>query len=387
MPADARSGARMSYLYLSNILGSALGSYLTGFVLMDVLPLKQVSQILALLGLGLGGALLVKTKPSGKRFSGAVLGALAAAMFVAVASDPLNRAMYEKMLMKDKYISGARFGAVVENRSGVIAVTQAGTVFGGGIYDGRFNTSLVDDSNGIQRAYSLSYFHPDPKEVLMIGLSSGSWAQVLANHPQIEHLTIVEINPGYLQLIPQAPEVASLLKNPKVHIEIDDGRRWLVRNAGRKFDAIIMNTSHNWRSNASSILSTDFLQLVRKHLNPGGVHAYNTTESDEVLATGLKIFPYGMRLANFMVVSDVPLQLDPKRWFDVLTHYSIDDKPVFDLSQERPRQRLMEVMSMVNTMDRSVAGPFTLESAGHIRARTSRVRIITDDNMGTEWLQ
>ncbi len=342
MPADAQSGARMSYLYLSNILGSALGSYLTGFVLMDFLPLKQVSEILALLGLGLGGALLLKTltfrtKLARNHFAGAAFAALAAALFVVIASDPLYRAMYEKMLMKDKYISAAQFGALVENRSGVIAVTQGGTVFGGGIYDGRFNVSLVDDSNGIQRAYSLSYFHPNPKEVLMIGLSSGSWAQVLASHPQIEHLTIVEINPGYLRLIPRAPEVASLLQNPKVHIEIDDGRRWLVRNANRKFDAIIMNTSYNWRSNTSNILSTDFLQLVRKHLNPGGVHAYNTTESDEVLATGLKVFPYGMRLANFMVVSDSPLQLDPKRWFDVLTHYSIDRKPVFDLTEERPR--------------------------------------------------
>ncbi|HLX84342.1 MAG TPA: fused MFS/spermidine synthase [Terriglobales bacterium] len=387
MPADARSGARMSYLYLSNILGSALGSYLTGFVLMDFLPLKQVSEILALLGLGLGAALLLKTKLARDHFAGAAFAALATALFVVIAADPLYRAMYEKMLMKDKYVSGAQFGALVETRSGVIAVTQAGTLFGGGIYDGRFNVSLVDDSNGIQRAYSLSYFHPDPKEVLMIGLSSGSWAQVLANHPQIEHLTIVEINPGYLQLIPRASDVASLLRNPKVHIEIDDGRRWLVRNADRKFDAIIMNTSYNWRSNTSNILSTDFLQLVRKHLNPGGVHAYNTTESDEVLATGLKVFPYGMRLANFMVVSDSPLQLDPKRWFDVLTHYSIDGKPEFDLTQERPRQRLMEVMSMVGTMDRNLAGPFTLESAAHIRARTSQVRIITDDNMGTEWLQ
>ena len=387
MPADERSGARMSYLYLSNILGSALGSYLTGFVLMDALPLKQVNVVLALLGLGLGTGLLLKAKLGRERFIGSAFAALAAALFVVLACDPLYSAMYEKMLMKDKYVSGAQFGAVVETKSGVVAVTQTGTVFGGGIYDGRFNVSLVNDTNGIQRAFSLSYYHPNPKEVLMIGLSSGSWAQVIANHPQVEHLTIVEINPGYLRLIPQAPEVASLLRNPKVHIEIDDGRRWLVRNAGRKFDAIVMNTSYHWRSNASNILSTDFLQLIRQHLNPGGVDFYNTTESDEVLATGVKVFPFGMRLSNFIVVSDAPLQLDAKRWFNVLSHYSIDGKPVFDLSQESQRQRLAVVMSMVTTMDRDVPGIVTLESAPHIRARTSHVRIITDDNMGTEWLQ
>jgi spermidine synthase len=116
----------------------------------------------------------------------------------------------------------------------------------------------------------LSYFHPNPREVLMIGLSSGSWAQVIANHPQVQHLTIVEINPGYLRLIRRNSEVASLLRNPKVQIEIDDGRRWLVRNTGRKFDAIVMNTTFHWRSNASNLLSSEFLQLIREHLNPGG---------------------------------------------------------------------------------------------------------------------
>ena len=222
----------------------------------------------------------------------------------------------------------------------------------------------------------------------MVGLSSGSWAQVIANHPQVEHLTIVEINPGYLRLIREVPEVASLLQNPKVHIDIDDGRRWLVRNPDRKFDAIVMNTSHNWRSNASNLLSVEFLQLIRRHLNPGGVHFYNTTDSNEAMLTGVSVFPFGMRLANFMIVSDAPLPLDARRWFEVLVRYKIDGKPVFNLSQEQDRRRLREVMAMTTTMDLDMRPHvLSLESAGHIRARAAGDRIITDDNMGTEWLQ
>jgi spermidine synthase len=293
------------------------------------------------------------------------------------------------MLLKSAFSSriGAFFSTVVETRSGVIGVTPDEMVFGGGIYDGRFNTSLVNDRNIIQRAYSLSYFHPNPREVLMIGLSSGSWAQVIANHPQVEHLTIVEINPGYLRLIRQVPEVASLLQNPKVQIEIDDGRRWLVRNPDRKFDAIVMNTSFNWRSNVSNLLSTEFLELIRHHLNPGGVHFYNTTESTEAMLTGVTVFPYGMRLANFMVVSDSPLQLDAYRWLNVLTQYKIDGKPVFDMSQESHRRRLAQVLSMAKTMDQATPDSISLESADHIRARAVGVQVITDDNMGTEWRQ
>lgn len=385
IPPDERAGVRMSYLYLSNIVGSALGSYLTGFVLMDMWPLRQVSVLLTLLGLGLGVVLMLKAKFGKRALMGAVLGAFIAALLVIQSSGLLFRDMYEKMLLRSSYSEIMRFRTTVENKSGVISVTKGGIVFGGGIYDGRFSTSLVSDANGIQRAFALSYYHPNPKEVLMIGLSSGSWAQVIANDPQVEHLTIVEINPGYLSLIAESPLVASLLRNPKVHIDIDDGRRWLVRNPDRKFDAMVMNDTHNWRSNATNLLSTEFLQLTRKHLNPGGVDFYNTTGSDEVLATGVRTFPFGMRLANFVVVSDSPLQLSAQRWRDILSHYTIDGQPVFDLSQERDRQRLDEVMTMTTTMDRNVPGFYTLESADHIRARTARARTITDDNMGTEW--
>ncbi|HXW89003.1 MAG TPA: fused MFS/spermidine synthase [Terriglobales bacterium] len=386
IPADERVGASTSYLYLSNILGSSLGSYLTGFVLMDILPFRSVSMILTLLGLGLSVALMLSAQLGRAKFILSALGVLVAALFV-VQSAPLFRGMYAKMLIKQRYAEGMQLAGIVENRSGVIAVTPDGTVFGGGAYDGRFNVSLVHDANGIQRAFALSFFHANPREVLMIGLSSGSWAQVIANHPQIDHLTIVEINPGYLHLIREVPSVASLLQNPKVRIDIDDGRRWLVRNRTSKFDVIVMNTTYHWRSNASNLLSTEFLELVRQHLNPGGVHFYNTTDSPEVMATGVGVFPFGIRLANFMAVSDSPLQLDRGRWLDVLLHYSIDGQPVFDLSRETDRHRLREVMSMAETMDRDSASVYTLESADHIRARTAGLRLITDDNMGSEWLR
>ena len=79
------------------------------------------------------------------------------------------------------------------------------------MYDGRFNTDLVHDTNGIVRPYALSLFHPAPHDVLMMACSSGSWAQVIANDPAVTTLTVVEINSGYVDLIATEPEVASIL--------------------------------------------------------------------------------------------------------------------------------------------------------------------------------
>ena len=86
----------------------------------------------------------------------------------------------------------------MENRSGIVTVDTDGTVFGNGMYDGKFNTDLKTDRNGIVRPYALSLFHAEPRDVLMIGLSSGSWAQVIASNPAVASLTVIEINPGYI---------------------------------------------------------------------------------------------------------------------------------------------------------------------------------------------
>src|SRR2546430_5207493 len=32
---------------------------------------------------------------------------------------------------------------------------------------------------------------------LEVGMSGGAWSEIIANHPQLEHLVVIEINPGY----------------------------------------------------------------------------------------------------------------------------------------------------------------------------------------------
>jgi hypothetical protein len=241
---------------------------------------------------------------------------------------------------------------------------------------------MMHDSNGLYRAFAISGMHPKPKRVLMIGLASRSWGQVLANDPEVEKFTIVEINPGYLPLIQRRPEVASLLTNPKVDVVIDDGRRWLVAHPEQKFDFVLMNTTFNWRANTTNLLSTEFMALLRAHLDPGGIAYYNTTYSDEVLATGIAAFPYGLRIQHFLAVSDSPFSLDKERWRMALTKYQIDGHPVFDLSDPRQRNRMEEVLHLADSMGGSDE---SLESRESMLRRFHGVRLVTDDNMGTEW--
>jgi spermidine synthase len=235
---------------------------------------------------------------------------------------------------------------------------------------------LVRDSNMLYRPFSVSYWHPTPRNLLVIGLSTGAWTQVLANHPQVEKITVVEINPGYLRLIGKYPQVSSLLSSPKISISIDDGRRWLLRNPDAKFDVIVSNTTFNWRSNVSNLLSKEFLELIRRHLDPGGVFFYNLTASEEAKLTGVTVFPYGLMIGSCLAVSDSPFQLDIDRWKRVMSTYRINGVPVLDPNNREHRKELDDIAQIYTSGPREEA----------IRAGSKATRLVTDDNMGNEWI-
>lgn len=56
--ADDRAGVNLSYVYLANIVGSAAGSLLTGFVFLDVWPLAKVGSVIGVVGMALFAVLL-----------------------------------------------------------------------------------------------------------------------------------------------------------------------------------------------------------------------------------------------------------------------------------------------------------------------------------------
>ena len=383
-----KAGKSVSLLYLSNIVGCTAGSFLVGFVLLDYLSTQQLCVLLLLLGV-LVAALLMWVS-GGRLGKFRLLASAGVAVLLALFSGPLYSHTFEKLLFKDTYRASAQFSDVVENRSGIIAVYtgtnqlgyRASTVYGGGAFDGRFNTGLVDDSNGVFRMYAVAGMRPAAKHVLMIGLASGSWAQVAANLPGLEDLTVVEINPGYIQLIRNYPEVRSLLTNPKVHIVIDDGRRWLIAHPESSFDCIVMNTTFHWRANNTNLLSMEFMHLVRSHLNQDGILYYNTTWSPRVMATAVAAWPYVLRVEGFLAVSDSPVTLDKERWRAALSSYRIDGKPVIDASDPEQNKALDQVLHLADEVD--VPGG-AVESRASLVQRVAGARLVTDDNMGTEW--
>ena len=379
IPADEKAGARMSYIYLANIVGSGAGSLITGFLLMDCLKLWQIAALLLSCSLVVAVALACYSR-SIRRWDWAV-GAVAAGLLCSSYSQ--HDRIYERLQLEDGYRSGTRFANIVESRHGVITVTTNRAVFGGGVYDGIIETKLTPRT-GLVRPYFVSAIHPNPKDVLVVGMSAGAWTQILASHPQVEHVTVVEINRAYLQIIRAYPQVSSILTNPKVEIIFDDGRRWLRRNPQRKFDAIMMNTTFHWREFVSALLSKEFLEMGKTHLKPDGFMMWNCTGSDRAARTGLEVFPYTMMVINNCVGSLSPLQPDAQRWRDVLTRYQIDGQPLFDLTQTADRDILEQLISFASPGPAQYQNWRTMDRK-EMEEKFGKAMIITDDNLGHEY--
>ena len=380
---DERVGPQVSYLQVANIVGSATGSLVTGFVLMDLWTLRTIATVVALAGLALSLGVFLIARPSRRELGrGAAL--VAAAVVAVVAGGPsLYRDAYAKMQLGPAYDPARPFAHVVETRSGVITVTADGEIYGGGAYDGVFRVDLRDDRNGIYRAFALGAFAPAPRQVLMIGLASGSWARVVAAFPTVERLTIVEINPGYLELMKLYPGGEALLANPKVHIVIDDGRRWLQRHPGTSFDLVVQNTTWHWRAHVTDLLSREYLELVRTHLAAGGVFYFNTTYSPNAEKTAATVYPYALRVSNFVAASDAPLLFDKQRWRAFLGSFRLDGHPLFDAASAPDRALLEQLLARADEVDR---GERTgLETRAHMLDRLADTEIVTDDNMRVEW--
>ena len=376
---DERAGERLSLLYLANIIGCTAGSLVTGFVLLDKLPLRHVAVLLGVFGVALGVALVLASRPDPRKLAAwCVVGLLLGAAQV-IATPALYDGIWPMLQRKEKFDGSERFLRVIQTRSGVITVDRDKKVYGGGIYDGQFTTSLTPDLNRIFRAYAIAAVHPKPAKVLMIGLSSGSWATVIVNALGVQRFDVIEINPGYLELIEGEPLVRPILHDQRTHIHVDDGRRWLAAHPGEKFDVIVQNTTFHWRGHITNLLSAEYMELVKARLAADGVFMFNTTAYRPAMKTACAAFSSGFRFLNFMYVSDRQgLVLNVQRWREALRAWRVHGKPTFEPGNPAHDKTLEELLSRRSK-------PRYFETCAEILDKERDEAPITDDNMRSEF--
>jgi spermidine synthase len=145
-----------------------------------------------------------------------------------------------------------------------------------------------------------------PKRVLVIGCGAGVTAGAVSIDPYLEHETIAEIEPLVPQVVSKyfAQHNFSVVTNPKVHVQIDDARHYLLTTK-EKFDAITSDPLDPWVKGAAMLYTREFFEIVKDHLNPGGVvtlfvqlYESNTAAVKSEIATFMEAFPNGIVWGN-----------------------------------------------------------------------------------------
>lgn len=369
---SGRQGQRFALVYTANVMGAALGPLVTGYVLLDFLTLQQSYVVICLVQLAAAVFFALSMRSTPQRFALVGTSAVLAAMLLLWARGTDPHALVQQVAQ-----DGAQVKTVLENRHGIITLV-AGTeqhddaVFGGNVYDGRTNLNPERNTNGLNRPLLLTALQPQPRRVLMVGLSIGTWLALVNEFPGVEQVDVIEINPGYLAAAQAYPAQARALQDPRVNMVVDDARRWLRLHKDRQYDLVIMNTTWHWRSNVSLLLSTEFLQLVKSHMASGAVMAFNATGSGDAFFTASKVFDHAYRYSNFVYAADFDFR-SRKDSEAARNHYAslkLHGAPFFAPKSPAIEKFLSQPFVTVEQAQNSVERPFEK---------------ITDKNMITEF--
>jgi spermidine synthase len=142
--------------------------------------------------------------------------------------------------------------------------------------------------------------------VLVVGFGAGVTAGTFVVHPEVRRIVICEMEP----LIPRtamryfARENHDVLHDKRVEMVYDDARHYILTTR-EKFDIITSDPIHPWVKGSATLYSKEYFELVKRHLNPGGVITQWVPlyESDAAtvkseLATFFSVFPNGTIWGN-----------------------------------------------------------------------------------------
>jgi spermidine synthase len=315
-------------MYAANTVGAIVGSLGVSFILIPWVGSQHAQQVLIAMS-ALSGLLMlepvyaaspireqVRLKPDtteGRRRPSLVPSIALAAAMVAAALLLRSVPPLPGVLVAYGRFAAARIGQADVFYTGEgINASVAVSRLGNGVLNyhnaGKVQASSEPQDMRLQRmlGHLTTLIPASPKDVLVIGCGAGVTAGAVSIDPAVERQTIVEIEP-------LVPEVVStyfgeqnfnVVRNPKVRIEIDDARHFLL-TTDRKFDAITSDPLDPWVKGAAMLYTTEFFTLVKDRLNPGGVvtlfvqlYESNLAAVKSEIATFLEVFPNGVVFGN-----------------------------------------------------------------------------------------
>lgn len=313
----AHVGSTVADVYSINTLGGILGSLLGGFVLVKFLGLATSLVVAALFLTAVGGLLAISLAKWGRP---ARIGVSLLLLAVVAGVGALPPQFNQKVLFggwgpfAGGVYGGREVGSTVDitfrsmmktlyHREGVSASVDV-LEQGDGMQLISINaqpvaTTYMPDMRALQMLGHLPVLlHPDPKQVLIIGLGAGVSSGIIGAYPGVEAVTVVELNdevPGGTAKF--AEWNFDVLNNPKVKIVINDGANY-VKATKKQYDFISSDPIHPFIAGNGTLYSEDHWKICRDRLKEGGVIAqwiplYQLSPTDwaTIIHTFTSVFP------------------------------------------------------------------------------------------------
>jgi spermidine synthase len=291
-------------VYAANTLGAIVGSLGSSLLLTIWLGSQKAQQLMILIAAAAGLMLLLR-----ERVSAVAVGvATVIASLLALSVQPVpgilvayGRYAVTQLGQSDIIYVGEGWNASVavsERPNGVRNYHNAGKV----------QASSEPQDMRLQRmlGHLTTLIPKEPKSVLVIGCGAGVTAGAVSIEPRLERQIIAEIEPLVPRVVSEyfSEHNFAVVQNPKVTVHIDDARHYLF-TTDEKFDAITSDPLDPWVKGAAMLYTREFFELVKAHLNPGGVvtlfvqlYESNTEAVKSEIGTFFEAFPNGMIFAN-----------------------------------------------------------------------------------------
>ncbi len=121
---------------------------------------------------------------------------------------------------------------------------------------------------------------PGAKRVLILGGGDGLAAREVLRYPQIESITLVDLDRNMTNLFAKAPMLTALnqhaLSSPKVKVLNQDALLWLEQNPDM-FDLILIDFPDPSNFSLGKLYSSTFYRLLEKHLSATGLAVIQAT--------------------------------------------------------------------------------------------------------------
>ncbi|MQA11377.1 MAG: polyamine aminopropyltransferase [Pseudonocardiaceae bacterium] len=126
--------------------------------------------------------------------------------------------------------------------------------------------------------YHEALVHPamsgERRDVLVLGGGDGLALREVLRYPDVEHVTLVELDPSVINLARTDPTVSALNRHayddPRVRVHTDDAFSWLRENRQR-YDAVLVDMPDPDSTATAKLYSAEFYSLVRHAMAPGAL--------------------------------------------------------------------------------------------------------------------